>query len=328
MRTRPSGAAGVQRGAAVLVLLALLGIVLPVMLAASHRPPPPEEAARQRSLAALRMAREALIARAVKGRRDMFAAKEEPDYRPGSLPCPDVDDDGGADGAHCVAYLGRLPYKTLEIDDLRDGAGERLWYALSPNFRPAVYPVGDTPGQLRLQADGEDLVALLFAPGTVLGTQSRRCDEPASRRTCARMVAAHYLEGRNAREPLGATALRAPLLFETRAESGRSDATFNDLALPLGVRDFMPAVTRRVAAEAARCLVESGRGALTAAGADLVFPAAETWLPGNSPCAAAKPHEYFEAWRPHIRYRRQDDGLLVVRLFDTHVCRDLRGRSC
>ena len=30
---------------------------------------------------------------------------------------------------------GRLPWKTLAIPDLRDGAGERLWYAVSVRFK-------------------------------------------------------------------------------------------------------------------------------------------------------------------------------------------------
>src|SRR5258708_29066232 len=31
--------------------------------------------------------------------------------------------------------IGRIPWKTLGIDDLRDASGERLWYALAHNFR-------------------------------------------------------------------------------------------------------------------------------------------------------------------------------------------------
>lgn len=328
MGARPPGAAIKQRGAAVLLLLALLGIVLPVMLAASHRLPRPEEASRQRSLAALRTAREALIARAVKGRRDMFAPGNEPDYRPGSLPCPDVDDDGSADGSHCFGYLGRLPYKTLEIDDLRDGAGERLWYALSPNFRPAYYPLRDTRAQLQLQLDGEQYAALLLAPGQVIGTQSRRCDDPASRRGCPRLDPANYLEGRNALDIDPATAARAAVLFEARAESGRADPAFNDLVLPLSAELFMPAVARRVAAEAARCLIESDHALRSRADIVQAFPAAGVWLPGNSPCGGAQPNGYFDAWRPHIHYLRREDGALQVEVFDARGCRKQRGQSC
>ena len=47
--------------------------------------------------------------------------------------------------------IGRLPWKTFGLPDLRDGSGERLWYALSPNFRdnPSVSPLNsDTRGSI------------------------------------------------------------------------------------------------------------------------------------------------------------------------------------
>lgn len=67
--------------------------------------------------------------------------------RPGELPCPDLTSDGGAEnvpicGTHDgqgeggqSRQLGRLPWKDLRLLDLRDGAGERLWYAVSTNFK-------------------------------------------------------------------------------------------------------------------------------------------------------------------------------------------------
>src|SRR6185437_7723389 len=62
---------------------------------------------------------------------------------PGYLPCPDLDNDGWAestcgsqDGSSGQAErLGRLPWKTLGLQDLRDGDGERLWYAVSSKYK-------------------------------------------------------------------------------------------------------------------------------------------------------------------------------------------------
>ena len=62
---------------------------------------------------------------------------------PGYLPCPDTDGDGWAeatcgslDGASGQASrLGLLPWKTLGLPDLRDGYGERLWYAVSSKYK-------------------------------------------------------------------------------------------------------------------------------------------------------------------------------------------------
>ena len=62
---------------------------------------------------------------------------------PGYLPCPDLDNDGWAE-ATCGSQngdsgqaerLGRLPWKTLGLPDLRDGYGERLWYAVSSKYK-------------------------------------------------------------------------------------------------------------------------------------------------------------------------------------------------
>lgn len=57
--------------------------------------------------------------------------------RPGALPCPDTNNDGSADtngNVACYSNIGRLPWKTLGLNDIRDGSNERLWYTLSANF--------------------------------------------------------------------------------------------------------------------------------------------------------------------------------------------------
>lgn len=69
--------------------------------------------------------------------------------RPGDLPCPDSTPDSppeanGNQAASCgngagttgqTARLGRLPWKTLNLPDLRDASGQRLWYAVSSNYK-------------------------------------------------------------------------------------------------------------------------------------------------------------------------------------------------
>ncbi len=103
--------------------------------------------------------------------------------RPGDLPCPDTDNDGSANV--CLANaIGRLPWRTLGIGDLRDGYGERLWYAVSVNFKsnPRIYPLNsDTLGTITLRDttgnilnDGSlanGLVAIVFSPGAVIRRQ-------------------------------------------------------------------------------------------------------------------------------------------------------------
>ncbi len=103
--------------------------------------------------------------------------------RPGELPCPDTDNDGISDGP-CntqVKRLGRLPWKTLGLNDLRDGSGEHLWYALSNNYKssPRDLPINsnnfgsisltNSQGDLINDATNQNgLVALLIAPNDPL----------------------------------------------------------------------------------------------------------------------------------------------------------------
>ena len=85
---------------------------------------------------ALARAREALIAYSAERPITAWVG-------PGYLPCPDRDDDGWAEST-CGSQsghlgqderLGRLPWKTLGLPDLRDGHGERLWYAVSSKYK-------------------------------------------------------------------------------------------------------------------------------------------------------------------------------------------------
>jgi len=77
--------------------------------------------------------------------------------RPGQLPCPDMNNDGFAEAADtglngCPSgNVGRLPWRTLGLEDMREGAGERLWYAVAPDFARAVIfaPGATLPAQLR-----------------------------------------------------------------------------------------------------------------------------------------------------------------------------------
>src|SRR4029453_14573189 len=81
---------------------------------------------------------------------------------PGDSPCPDRDDDGDADavpGCDTAAFaLGRLPWKTLGLPDLRDGDGERLWYVVSSSYKNNTRtscPTGARAGFLNSDSRGK-----------------------------------------------------------------------------------------------------------------------------------------------------------------------------
>src|SRR5688500_14571592 len=123
-----------QRGIALmLALLALLGLAGFVLAAALGAIPPDRHHVSDRALA---QAREALLAYATDRAIDAVVG-------PGYLPCPDRDDDGWAEptcgslsgDSGQAQRLGRLPWKTLGLPDLRDGHGERLWYAVGSKHK-------------------------------------------------------------------------------------------------------------------------------------------------------------------------------------------------
>jgi len=190
----------------------------------------------QLTASALVQARDALIGRAASDSN-----------RPGSLPCPDiatnipgtnVPNDGIADllvGNECPSYIGRLPWRTLDLPDVRDASGERLWYALSRSFRDdnSAQPINsNTTGTLSISGSvtAGNLVAIVFAPGAVVGSQVRDAVNANS--------VANYLEGGN--EVSGTTAFTA----------AAPAATFNDQSLAIGTDALLPIVETRVAREA------------------------------------------------------------------------------
>ena len=207
--------------------------------------------------AALAQAKQALIGRAVAD-----------DSRPGSLPCPDFDDgsinpinvanDGVADvfaGVDCPSYMGRLPWQTLGLPDLRDDAGERLWYALSNNFRDdmSAGPLNsDTQGNRTVHRDSTAVtlttkaVAVILAPGAILSGQIRdgtTAPCPTTGTSIARILcAANYLDatGGANNAQLGGV---GPFIAAQRS------ATFNDRLLVITTADLMPPVEQRVARE-------------------------------------------------------------------------------
>jgi type II secretory pathway pseudopilin PulG len=189
-----------------------------------------------KTMEALALAREALVGYAVM------------QSQPGLLPCPDSDNDGSADapcGPLGTTAIGRLPWRTLGLPDLRDGAGECLWYAVSGNFKnsglsgPAVVN-SDSPATLvitdgsgtPLPSPASPAVAIVFAPGRILPGQDRSA---AGASVCGgNNVAANYLEGGN--QSAGTTYV-----------AGLPSATYNDRLLPVTHDALFSAVEQRVA---------------------------------------------------------------------------------
>jgi len=199
---------------------------------------------------------------------------------PGYLPCPDINDDGTA-GTGCKLAsgntVGRLPFKTLEISDLRDDAGERLWYAVADNYKnnPKVPQLNSTtPGNFTV--DGRsDVVAVIFAPGTSLPGQDRSGSGITD--------VTNYLEGDNADNDND---------FVTRAAGN-----FNDHLITITRRELMDAVEKRVIGQVRRTLLtyRSTYGA---------FP----WLAPFGDPATSKFHGQVGTWKGQLPFHLSTDG--------------------
>ena len=187
----------------VLLALGAIGVLLVTRLNSSAA-----QVARDQATAdVMRIAVDGLVAYAAG--RDFSASTP----KPGSLPCPDLNDDGLAEascgsasgGTQQQNRLGRLPWKTLGLPDLRDAGGNRLWYAVSSQFKTATaatvaanrQPLGlgtitlrDSGGAVvhngvlddPYLGDPGGIVALIIAPGDALIRQGSMV---AQDRSCA-----------------------------------------------------------------------------------------------------------------------------------------------
>jgi type II secretory pathway pseudopilin PulG len=247
-----------HRGYTLLPLLAFLAVAGASLMYVWAAPRDDAAVRDQRTAAALALARDTLIGRAAAD-----------DTRPGSLPCPDVDNDGVADGAfgNCTRYLGRLPWRTLGLPDVRDGWGERLWYALTMAYRDNLGggPLNsDTPGTYSVRDASNamlatDAPALVIAPGPALGSQSRETGNES--------LAAMYLDGENANAD--ASYLSAP-----------ASDSFNDRVLIISREDLFRPVVARVAREAQAALER--------------YRATHQYYPAANPYSAGAPAYYCE----------------------------------
>ena len=185
-----------ERGQAMLLTVLLLGVGVSAVVYNFVTPAKQSIERDKITDAALAQAKDALIGFAAG--RDLVAGAN----RPGDLPCPDLDDDGDADavpGCDTAARaLGRLPWKTLGLPDLRDGYGQRLRYAVSSSFKnntldpPCANPGdagclnSDARGKITVRSsdgtiihDGSPIqstpsgaIAVIFAPGAVLRSRA------------------------------------------------------------------------------------------------------------------------------------------------------------
>ena len=157
-----------QRGAAFLILVMMLAIAAVSFIVIAAPGESNQLAAAQKTAQALAAARDALIG---------FAASVPDSDRPGDLPCPATSYATGDAGSSCdtaASRIGYLPWRKLGLPDLRDGSGAPLLYAVSNGFKNNTRTGilnSDTAGDFTVA--GENAIAIVFAPGSPIGSQDR-----------------------------------------------------------------------------------------------------------------------------------------------------------
>ena len=260
-----------QRGLALLVLLAIIsmGVIFALVTGLNRSAGDLARAREQKTYAALAQAKAALIAYAVTY-KDTHDNPGGGTYTvPGYLPCPDLGSalyEGQAAspcGASLVSVMGRLPWKTLGVDALKDSSGECLWYAVSGTYKNNPNGVSgntatstmmnwDNNGQFNvMDADGTtfltgatddtDAVAVIFAPGAALAGQNRA--PAAGTANCGgNYTPAAYLEtanGINNSVVSGTASAPNPFIAGTKSD------TFNDKLVYITRADIWNAIKKR-----------------------------------------------------------------------------------
>lgn len=272
-----------QRGAALIAMLAILILGASWLLVSRLDALSGDltAARRNHNAAVLAEAKRALI-----GYVAMRAADTSED-EPGALPCPEPagsaggTSEGSAAGTLTLPAVGRLPWKTLGIDQLRDASGEPLWYALADGWGKcgATDTVINSncassstdpcwTGQLTVGGQANAAVALIMAPGVANSGQPRSA--PA-----AGISPANYIE---------CYSTAAPGAFSVPACSS------NDLVIKITAEDLLPAIEAAVADRIERQIAPQFRTAYSGAawGGATVLPFALA-LPTPRPLRAMRP---------------------------------------
>lgn len=259
-----------QRGAALMLVLVLVSLLIAMFAVIFVNDLVRQNLKQKETSAALARAKEALIGYAASV--DLGAG-----FRPGDLPCPDIVNDGVAGGS-CSngggTTLGRLPWRTLGLPDLRDGDGERLWYAVSTNFKNNPRTTCTSPEQagclnsstrgtisLRdrngsLTYDGSSasgVIAVVIAPGTAL----QRTDSASTqdRGTAGVNTAINYLDIGGGEDNANFTdSSSSNGVINGPIYDANDRQIVNDTVLPITYSDLIPLLQRRVAQETMNCL--------------------------------------------------------------------------
>ena len=316
-----------QRGAALLLLLVAVVLAFAtVIVRGIDKWGTPVTTTRNVNAQALAQAKAALIGYVAKEVLDLSA----PEDVPGRLPCPEAAGVAGTisegvaaatctPGAASQKTLGRLPWRTLGIDKLVDGAAEPLWYAVSPNWVSGGLSTinAGTTGQLSFDGTG-DVVAVIFAPGRPISTTPTATQVAGGcvARAQARADRGHvptstadpdfrdYLECQNASSPIDTT-------FGVAITGNATNEASNDQAVVITAKELLNAMQGPLAERLQRTV------------APLLSEYSDQWISGSQfmPYAVTfSPPEASLALDSHCGTAAQTEGLLPIAATTSATC--------
>ncbi|MCL4724209.1 MAG: hypothetical protein KJZ90_08055 [Rhodocyclaceae bacterium] len=261
----PAGRRSRQRGAA-LMIFSIIFVLAALAYLLSSLGPELSEARRERQTHdALAQARDALIGYALKYREDQMA-DGQPDRVYGYLPLPDLgtsrNNNASCANEGCAAanfggnglnttVIGRLPWRTLGLEPLRDGNAECLWYIVSGSHQnqqrvtpmnwdvlshlDVVVANGGAALAAALTSAHERPVAVIFSPGPPLPGQDRSLSATDSVTNCG----GNY-EAKNYFDPVNAAAMDGVTnyLGDTNSASSVTDSDTSRKPLALQGKVF------------------------------------------------------------------------------------------
>lgn len=257
----PAGRRSRQRGAALMVFSIIFVLAALAYLLSSLGPELGEARRERQTHDALAQARDALIGYALKYREDQMA-DGQPDRVYGYLPLPDLgtsrNNNASCANEGCAAanfggnglnttVIGRLPWRTLGLEPLRDGNAECLWYIVSGSHQnqQRVTPMNwDVLGHLdvvvanggaalaaALTSAHERPVAVIFSPGPPLPGQDRSLSATDSVTNCG----GNY-EAKNYFDPVNAAAMDGVTNYLGGANSASSVTDSDTSRKPLALQ--------------------------------------------------------------------------------------------
>lgn len=264
MKPRAQGCPGSrQNGLALLALLAIIGAIGLFFFVNGLSSSQLRAGRDAVDAAALSRAKDALIAYAATVALTPAGAR-----RPGDLPCPDLNNDGdkesscgSAGGSLQAQRLGRLPWRTLRLPDLRDSTGERLWYAVSNSFKEntrrnplnsdtvGTITVRDASGAIIFDGSGSTgVVAVIIAPGAALAGQDRSA--------AGENTPANYLESALGEDNAAFIDNGTDGIIQGPIRDVGGNVLLNDRIIVITRDEIMTSIEKRVAGEALNCLTE------------------------------------------------------------------------